>query len=198
MRCSHAMEAKRLLRSRLFSARAQRPGEAREAAGERIAGHGLDLWRDIEAVAAYAAFGTEPPTRRLLDDLADAGVRVLLPVVAGTVLDWARYDGWAELVPGRRGVLEPGGRRLGPRAVDDVTVVVVPALAVDREGHRLGRGAGYYDRTLAAVDPARVVAVVYDEEVLDEIPVEPHDRRVGAALTPGGYVELGDVADAQW
>jgi 5-formyltetrahydrofolate cyclo-ligase len=77
--------------------------------------------------------------------------------------------------------------------VADAAVVFVPALAVDRAGVRLGRGAGFYDRTLRSAGPsARLVAVVRDDELVDEIPAEPHDVPMTHALTPGrGLVELG-------
>lgn len=191
MRCSHAMEAKRLLRSRLSALRGQRSATDRARVGEAISRHGTALWSATATVAAYAGMGTEPPTRYLLDSLRRAGVDVLLPVVAGDRLDWARYDGWEALVPGPRGFAEPAGARLGADAVGDADVVVVPALAVDLAGYRLGRGAGYYDRTLATVETARAVAVVYDDEVLDHLPVEAHDRPVAAALTTAGLRVLG-------
>ena len=75
----------------------------------------------------------------------------------------------------------------------DATVVLVPALAVDRSGVRLGRGAGFYDRSLALADPAaRLVAVVRDDELVDAIPSGPHDVQMTHALTPRqGLVELG-------
>ena len=75
----------------------------------------------------------------------------------------------------------------------DAAVVFVPALAVDRAGTRLGRGAGFYDRTLPLAGPAaRLVAVVRDDELVDELPAEPHDVPMTHALTPrGGLVELG-------
>jgi 5-formyltetrahydrofolate cyclo-ligase len=66
--------------------------------------------------------------------------------------------------------------------------VLVPALAVDRSGRRLGRGGGSFDRALCRVDRSRTLALVYDDEVLDEIPAEPHDCRVGGILTPSGLL----------
>jgi 5-formyltetrahydrofolate cyclo-ligase len=181
------MQAKELLRSRLSRARRQRDDAERARAGERIAAHGLALCRGVTTVAAYASFGTEPPTRALLDGLREAGIRVLLPVAEGDRLDWADYERWDRLDAGPRGAPEPRGPRLGPAAVGDADVVFVPALAVDVHGNRLGRGAGFYDRTLGLVDVTRVVAVVYDDEVLDEpIPVQEHARPVGHIVSPSG------------
>jgi 5-formyltetrahydrofolate cyclo-ligase len=82
-------------------------------------------------------------------------------------------------------VPEPPGARLGPSAVADADVVLVPALAVDAHGARLGRGGGSYDRALARVAPGRaVVALLYDGEVHLTVPSEPHDRPVTMAVTP--------------
>jgi 5-formyltetrahydrofolate cyclo-ligase len=184
------MEAKRLLRSRLLSARASMPPELRGRAGPALADHGVAIWSAVQTVAAYAGVGTEPPTRELIDRLAERGVRVLLPVVDGDSLGWAPYAGWEQLVEAPSyGLLEPAGPRMGSDAVRAADVVLVPALAVDRAGHRLGRGGGFYDRAFAT-STSRLVAVVYDDEVLDDLPFEPHDLVVAAALCPDGLVDL--------
>ncbi|WP_232315805.1 5-formyltetrahydrofolate cyclo-ligase, partial [Mycobacterium celatum] len=96
------------------------------------------------------------------------------------------------LVTGRYGLLEPAEPWLPPSALAEAVLVLVPALAVDRTGMRLGRGRGFYDRSLEHRDPqARLVAVVRDEELVDELPCEPHDVRMTHALTPrAGLVAL--------
>ncbi|GAA1236154.1 5-formyltetrahydrofolate cyclo-ligase [Prauserella halophila] len=147
-------------------------------------------------VCGYVPFGAEPASIGLLDVLRDAGAQVLLPIVPEepAPLEWAEYTGTASLVPGRyRGILEPGGPRLGAAAIGDAAVVFVPALSVDRQGARLGRGAGFYDRSLMlARSDALFVAVVRDDELVDRLPAESHDVRVHRALTPGnGLVTLG-------
>ncbi len=140
-------------------------------------------------VAAYVSIGGEPSTRALLDRLRSAGVRVLLPVLLpDNDLDWALYEGAERLVRAGRGLLEPDGARLGPEAVTQADVVLLPGLAVDHGGLRLGRGGGSYDRVLARLERAgaraSLVVLLYDAEVLAEVPVEPHDRHVHAAVTP--------------
>jgi len=179
-----------LLRERLVAARQRHDAASLAAAGAALAQIGAATWRDRGCVAAYASTGAEPPTRPLLDELLAAGVVVLLPVIAGTDLRWAPYRGWDALVGGPHGIRQPLDGGAAAAALSDAEVVVVPALAVDRHGHRLGRGGGYYDRALASADPGSVVAVVFDEEVVDELPVEPHDRDVGAALTPSGLIRF--------
>jgi 5-formyltetrahydrofolate cyclo-ligase len=85
-----------------------------------------------------------------------------------------------------RRLAEPAGRRLGPDAIARADVLVVPALAVDRAGRRLGQGGGSFDRALARARPdALVVALVHDDEVSSgPLPVEPHDRAVDVVVTP--------------
>ncbi|NEW26197.1 5-formyltetrahydrofolate cyclo-ligase [Nocardia cyriacigeorgica] len=146
-----------------------------------------------EWVCAYVPVRGEPGSEAMLDALLAAGARVLLPVTGPPgPLDWAEYTGAASLRAARYGLLEPSGPALGIAAVARASVILVPALAVDLRGVRLGRGAGYYDRTLAAADPAaRLVAVVRDAELVERLPEEPHDLRMGWALTPrGGLREL--------
>jgi 5-formyltetrahydrofolate cyclo-ligase len=139
------------------------------------------------AFAAYVPEPEEPGHGRIPAAFARLGARVLLPVVPaeGTDLAWAVDTG--RLAPGRFGLLEPVGPRLGPTAIGTADVVVVPALAIGRNGTRLGRGGGYYDRALQYVrGDAVLVAVVFDDELLDELPTEPHDQRVSAVVTPSG------------
>jgi 5-formyltetrahydrofolate cyclo-ligase len=181
-----AVHAKAALRRRLLAARKARPVEVLRQDSDRIAEVALQgLPASITVAAAYAAFGTEPDTRPLLDALRLRGVRVLLPVLLPDGdLDWATYEGWDRLVPGLRGLREPAGPKLGVQAVAEADVVLVPALAVDRAGRRLGRGGGSFDRALCRVDCSRALAIVYDDEVLAEVPAEPHDCRIGGAITP--------------
>ena len=159
--------------------------DARAAAGDSIAATGLAQWSGCHTVAAYLAFGTEPPTQRLVADLHRAGVRVILPVINGAELDWAEFTDATAVRPGVLGAPEPIGEALGPEGVRQAEVVVVPALAVDRSGVRLGRGRGFYDRALARAT-GRIIAVVYDDELLANLPSEPHDRRVDEVLCPAG------------
>ena len=129
------------------------------------------LTEGLARVAAYSSFGTEPPTAALLDRLS---AEVLLPVLLpDRDLDWSA-----------------GGPPLGPGAVASCELVVVPALAVDRRGVRLGRGGGSYDRALARV-PAGVltVALLHDGELVEELPAEPHDVPVQAVVTPSGGLQ---------
>lgn len=180
--------AKAALRAELRAARRALPPATLAAAGAALAAHAPTLARPT--VALFVASGSEPPTLPLLDALADLGVRVLLPVLEEDMdLDWAVYGGVGGLVEGRRGILVPTGRPLGREALASVGLVVVPALAVGRDGSRLGQGGGSYDRALARAT-APVIAVVHDVEVLETVPVEPHDRAVDGFLTPAEGIVL--------
>lgn len=174
------------LRRRLLTARRAVPTEVREAEAAALAA--VALPGVPGTVCAYWPVGSEPGSPTLLDGLLRRGCRVLLPVVdAPGPLDWAEYIGAGSLRAGPLGLREPTGPRLGCTAIAEAALVLVPALAVDHNGVRLGRGGGHYDRTLPlAVPGTPLVAVVRDDEVLAWLPAEPHDVLVSAALTPGG------------
>lgn len=188
--------AKQALRERL---RAQRRTTARSVAdGRRLAAAVLALPEVLAAcshagaVAAYVSRPGEPPTGELIERLLRAGVDVLLPVLLPDLdLDWALDDGTRQ--PGFiASTLEPGGERGGVDAIARAEVIVVPALAVDQAGRRLGQGGGSYDRALTRADQtALVVALVHDSELLDEpVPVAAHDRWVDAAVTTARTVRF--------
>jgi 5-formyltetrahydrofolate cyclo-ligase len=148
--------------------------------------------RRAATVAAYVSVGTEPGTGPLLDALVASGRRVILPLLLpDNDLDWAAYDGSANLRRAGRGLLEPTGRALGANAVATADVVLTPGLAVDRSGMRIGRGGGSYDRALGRVPVGTFVCtLLYDGELLDQVPAAPHDRRVTAVVTPSGVTRL--------
>lgn len=185
-------------RTRLSAARRAVPVPTRETeANALVSGLSVAIRSSWRTVCGYVPVGSEPGSLALLDALVAAGHRVLLPVVTGAApLDWAVYGGPAELAPGSFGLREPAGARLGPAAIGSADAVLVPALAVDHAGVRLGRGGGHYDRSLPlASTSAALIAVVRDDELVAELPAEPHDVRMTAALTPGrGLVPL-PVAD---
>ncbi|WP_024754795.1 5-formyltetrahydrofolate cyclo-ligase [Streptomyces exfoliatus] len=191
------LSEKALLRSRLLAARAALSPESLAHTAASLARRGVELAELAEAstVAAYVSVGREPGTRALLDALHARGVRVLLPVLLpDNDLDWASYEGPERLAKAGRGLLEPVGPRLGPEAVCAADAVLLPGLAVDARGMRLGRGGGSYDRVLARLaragaDPALVV-LLYADEVVARVPEEPHDHPVHAVVTPEGVTRF--------
>ena len=182
-------EAKRALRAELRHRRAGRDPDQLAEWGDLLAAHAAAL--PGRTLTGFAGTGGEVPTLPLLDALVADGRRVLLPVTLDDMtLDWADYTGPGDLAPARLGLLEPTGPRLGPAAIAAAEAILVPALAVDRAGRRLGQGGGCYDRALPHAT-GRVIAVVADDEVLDAVPTEPHDLPVDAVLTPtGGLVDV--------
>ena len=180
---------KTALRDQLVTTRGRRSLLEVSEGARAIARHLVETSevRRAATVAAYVSIGTEPGTGPLLDALTAMGRRVILPVVLPDLdLDWAVYDGPDGLARARRGLLEPTGERLGLEAVATADVVLTPGLAVDRTGMRLGQGGGCYDRVLGRVPVGTFTCtLLYDGEVLDEVPAAPHDRRVTAVVTPG-------------
>ncbi len=186
-------EAKRERRVALLARRRALPEAVRRDAAARVQAELVALVRRLRPgrVAAYAPVGTEPGGPDLPAVLADAlpaGAQLILPVLRDDLdLDWAAWAGPAAMVAAGRGIREPGTPRLGVAAIAAAELVVLPALAVDRRGVRLGRGGGSYDRALARVAAAaRTVVPLYDGELLDVLPAEPHDRPVRAVVTPTG------------
>ena len=194
-----ARAAKTAWRDRLETARHRRRLVEVGDAAAAIADHLLACpeVRRAATVAAYVSVGHEPGTGLLLDALRAARKRVLLPVTVGRLaeggldLDWAAYDGPGSLAPARFGLLEPRTPRLGPDAIATPDAVLVPALAVSSRGVRLGKGGGCYDKALARVPVGTFTCVLlYDDEVGLDVPVEPHDLPVTAAVTPSGLTRL--------
>ncbi|BBZ48162.1 5-formyltetrahydrofolate cyclo-ligase [Mycobacterium parmense] len=188
--------SKAALRERLLAARREVADDvhAAEAGMLRERLEALDGLEKVgtggTTVCAYVPVGTEPGSAGMLDLLLERAGRVLLPVARaaddGTALPlrWGEYRP-GTLIRGRWGLLEPPEPWLPASALAEAAAVLVPALAVDRSGVRLGRGQGFYDRSLGDRHArALLIAVVRDEEVLDVVPAEPHDVRMTHALTP--------------
>jgi 5-formyltetrahydrofolate cyclo-ligase len=185
---------KAALRARLLAARARLSAEQRAEAARAIRDTLLSRPEVQMAgtIAAYYSVGAEPDTRGLVYALWKRGSYVVLPVLrADGDLDWASYEGPDSLVPGPRGLREPGEPPRGVDAVARADVVLVPALAVDQAGNRLGRGGGSYDRALARVGPLiPLIALIYDDELVDRVPAEPHDVAVRAAVSPANGITV--------
>jgi 5-formyltetrahydrofolate cyclo-ligase len=176
------------LRRQVVAARVAMSVTERGAAGRLIRDQVLEMPEVAAAgtIAAYYSVGTEPDTRALVFALWKRGSYVVLPVLQedGDV-DWASYEGPDSLAPGPKGLLQPVEPVRGHGTVARADVVLVPALAVDAGGHRLGRGGGSYDRALARVSgQVPTIALIYDAELVSSLPAEPHDQRVRAAVRP--------------
>lgn len=193
-----AATVKIALRGTVLAARRSLSAEARQQAAVRVQAELLALVRATRpaVIASYLPLPAEPGGSDLPEVLAGHG-QLLLPVLQPDMdLDWAYFTGVDSLSTGSLStgprLLEPSGPRLGLPAIGRADLIVVPAVAVDWAGVRLGRGGGSYDRALARARPdALAVALLYDGELVDELPAEPHDARVDAAILPTtGLVRL--------
>lgn len=147
-------------------------------------------------VAAYFSSPGEPDTSVLLRRLVRSGFEVYLPVCEPRFqLSWTRWEEDTQLARSAVApITEPVGERHGPELFADIELMFIPALAVDGAGMRLGQGGGYYDRFLPKLDGygTRIAALVYDDEFVEagSFEVDPHDRPVGAVITPSAVHRL--------
>jgi 5-formyltetrahydrofolate cyclo-ligase len=189
--------AKIALRSRLITARRVLTPRDRFTLAAQLQDQILALVRRERpaTIAAYVPVGSEPGGPDLPSVLGEHA-RVLLPVLLpDNDLDWAVFTG--SVSPGPRGLWEPAGPRLGVGALTSADLVLVPALAVDRSGNRMGRGGGSYDRALARLSGSRprILALLHEGELVEAVPAEPHDRPVHGAITPRGGLTLNRAAE---
>lgn len=186
------MTSKAELRAELLDRRRAMSAADREAAAEAIAQQAASVGLITRArrVAVYLSMATEPGTGPLIDTLAALGTDLIAPVTGPDHhLDWARIEPGAPTRQASIGMAEPTGPRLGADALTGCDLVLLPAVAVDHAGRRLGRGAGYYDRALAGLD-VPLCAIVFAHELLPEVPAESHDVPVQMALTPHGLFRV--------
>jgi 5-formyltetrahydrofolate cyclo-ligase len=181
------LSGKRVLREAALAAREAMSGDERTAADQALVALACEVAAG-RRVAAYVPLPGEPGGPGLPDALVAVASAVLLPVLRpDRDLDWARYDGTLAQGTKMARLREPAGERLGVDAIAGVDVVLVPALAVDPTGVRLGRGGGSYDRALARVPVGvPVLALLYPDEMAVALPAEPHDHPVTGVLTPDG------------
>jgi 5-formyltetrahydrofolate cyclo-ligase len=200
-----AVHAKRALRAELRERRRIRPRHERELAAEHLTGQLIALTSTLgpTRLSCFLSTPDEPQTRPFLNWARESGIEVLVPVSRDDgLLDWAAYpapsaanlaapsefdDELLDVV----GMPIPDAELLSPLAINDVGLILVPAAAVDRSGMRMGWGRGYFDKTLGSMDRRPpVFAVVFDDEVVDELPSEAHDERIDGVVTPSGITRF--------
>ena len=200
---TEAEDAKEELRAILRSHRRHRHrhcDHGHNAVCRAFTEHALQALDGARTVAAYVSVGHEPCTRQLLDHLVERDIEVLLPVLGPHLArSWGDFRGsrdLAERAPGRPP--EPSGDALPAEAITRADALIIPALAVDRGGRRLGQGGGWYDRMLPLRrDDVSVFAMVYDDELVPgPLPTEPHDEIVDAVITPDAWFLLEGSAFA--
>jgi 5-formyltetrahydrofolate cyclo-ligase len=188
---------KRALRAELRERRRNKPLVTMERESAQLTERLTALVSALHAtsISAYLSSPTEPNVRPFLNWARDAGIRTLLPIsrVDG-LLDWTTGDGETEEL-GHLGVPEAVGELLGPMAIDEMDLILVPAASVDESGMRLGWGKGYFDKMLGSMGKCPpVFAVLFDDELVDEVPRERHDEPVDGVVTPSRIVPLSKRA----
>lgn len=188
MQSEDAPNAKKLLRLKLSEARISHSKSP--SAPALLADQINSLANSLRAkvVAAYLPFGTEPNISNFVMGAAAKGIRIIMPVSQpDQSMRWVEYTGISE--PGIFGFLEP----VGPVAnLEQADMILIPASAVDLKGNRLGKGKGFYDIALGQLQvKIPVAAVVYDQEVLADLPAEPHDQAVDYVVTPNRTIAVG-------
>ena len=137
-------------------------------------------------IACYLNQPDEPPTREFVEWATGEGISVLVPAAREDgLMDWVLYDTGDELLADPLGIDIPNNTSYGPIVLSQVDLIFVPAAAVAADGMRLGWGRGYFDRALGALQhEAPTYAVLFDHEVVDDLPREIHDQAVKGAVTP--------------
>jgi len=187
---------KRRLRAALRMTLRSLPEGAAHAAGEAIADHlrSWEGWPQITELALFSSLGDEIDTWPLMEKGRASGKPILLPrMTESHRLEFALVEDFDRLREGRYGVREPGAECPARRPAAG-GLVLVPGLAFDREGGRLGRGGGFYDRTLARIDRERrrpvLLGAGFAVQIVERVPMESHDVRVDGLLTEDGIVWL--------
>ena len=185
---------KRALRADLRERRQQRGEAARaaDAAGIRTQLDSLVDRLGAKSVSCFLSTPAEPGTQEFIQGALRRGIRVLLPITrADGLLDWAVATEDADVTEGLFGMPEPVAELLSPLALNDVDLLIIPAAAVDRSGMRLGWGRGYFDKTIGSMENCPpVYAVIFDSELLDEVPRDLHDQPVDGVVTPTQIIDL--------
>lgn len=181
-------QAKRALRADLRERRNALSAAALERAATGVTAQLDALVERLGArrVSCFLSTPTEPGTRAFVEAAVARGIRVLLPISRNDgLLDWAVAQSDGDVTEGLFGLPEPVGEVLGPIAVNDVDLLIIPAAAVDRSGMRLGWGRGYFDKTIGSMERCPpVYAVVFDTELIDDVPRDVHDQPVTGIVTP--------------
>ncbi|HWG89931.1 MAG TPA: 5-formyltetrahydrofolate cyclo-ligase [Candidatus Thermoplasmatota archaeon] len=181
---------KTLLRKEALARRRAIPERDRRAHGAAIARHVLELPDYVEAgtVAAYVSIGSEVPTEHLLAQILRDGKALAVPVTdpARTEIELHLLTELAHLVPGAHDIPEPALAHRKPLDPASVDLLLVPGVAFDLQGHRLGYGKGYYDRLLRRAPRALKVGLAFETQVVPRIPFEDHDVQLDLLVTETG------------
>lgn len=172
----------------------------------------LEEFRRAKSLLAYVSFRSEVDTTRFLQDIINSGKKLVLPAVDSrhNVLRLYEIKETSELEYGYMGILEPGVRENREVALPDIDLIIIPGAAFDLKGNRLGYGGGYYDKLLSGIRDQRAVvsnkeltsnpqppiplfiALAFEEQIVLEIPSEPHDIKMDLIITDNRLICCAD------
>ncbi len=185
---------KRRLRAAMLTVRDSIDTSVRRKLDERrwahLAGH--PIYQRAERIFTYVSFGSEADTHTLILQALEKGKQIGVPKVSGGRMDFYRIMDMDCLIPGTYGILEPSGTDAGHHAsllvpsAASQDILILPGIAFDRTGGRIGYGGGYYDRYLSQYPDLFTIAFAYDAQIADHIPMQTHDRAADALLTESG------------
>jgi 5-formyltetrahydrofolate cyclo-ligase len=190
--------SKKALRTQMRQIRRALPESERERASSNIMQRlmPLEAYQRAQAVHTYVSWRDEADTHALIRVMRHEGRRVIVPKVQQhprTLLHFS-IDDFSMLVPGAFGILEPSEEKgAQPAAADIAALVIVPGLAFDRQGHRLGYGAGYYDHFLAEISAPKI-ALAFAAQIVEEVPAAAHDQRVDFVVTENEVIVCGSFS----
>ncbi len=195
------METKKEIRKRILSVREHLPKEDWEKATESIARKvaALRAYREASAIYCYVDYRGEVGTQKIMEDAWVRGKTVAVPKVEGKIMQFYRIDNLRQLKPGAYGILEPEGAP-GERQIPDETkkeVLIMPGSAFDLEGGRIGYGGGFYDKYMAQYPSLTAIAIAFDLQIVDHIPVEETDRRPDILITETRSIIYADGSEKE-
>lgn len=177
-------ERKSLLRKYIRTQKKQYTDAQLAAMSTEITNRVLALasWQEAGTLLLYYPLADEVDVRPLIKNAYDNGKKVLLPVVKGEELKLHLYQGESSLSEGAFGIMEPTGPLFSEENYSEIQLAIIPGMAFDAAGHRLGRGKGYYDRLLPKLTNARLQGICFPFQLLDDVPAEPHDVTINDVI----------------
>lgn len=178
------MTEKKELRRYIRQLKANLSDTERVAQGELIQKRleAAESFQQANSILLYWAMADEVPTQAIINKWYKERA-IYLPVINGDDLKIVRYLGEQSLVPGDKyGIPEPAGEAIDNE--EEIELVIVPGVAFDNNNNRMGRGAGYYDRILRRLPKARKIGFAFDFQMVEQVPVEPHDIKMDKIINP--------------
>ncbi|MDR1702847.1 MAG: 5-formyltetrahydrofolate cyclo-ligase [Sporomusaceae bacterium] len=183
-------EKKNELRQRVVAERRAKSKEERQAGSDRVAEHLIDwpVYKQAKAVMTYLFMPDEPDMEKVISHALANGKTVCVPHMYETYgqMDAAIIENLDDLVRGKFNLVVPNPATLKVKKAEELDLIIVPGAAYDRVGHRLGMGGGYYDRFLPRAVNAQFIGAVWDCHILDDIPVDGHDKLVNYLVSEKG------------